>query len=74
MPYSHDQPDNAARLARLGTSRTVPRDYYSAPRAAWELRELLADSKYRQKAEEAGRIVSAEDGLTAACDAIEGQL
>ena len=24
MPYSHDQPDNAARVERLGTSRTIP--------------------------------------------------
>ncbi len=23
MPYSHDQPDNAARVERLGTSRTI---------------------------------------------------
>jgi hypothetical protein len=23
MPYSYDQPDNAARVARLGTSRTI---------------------------------------------------
>jgi UDP:flavonoid glycosyltransferase YjiC (YdhE family) len=26
MPYSHDQPDNAARVNRLGTSRTIPRN------------------------------------------------
>lgn len=74
MPYSHDQPDNAARLERLGTSRTIPRSRYTAARAVTELRELLGNPKYTRKAEEAGRIVRAEDGVTAACDAIEARL
>ncbi len=30
VPWAHDQPDNAARLARLGVSRTVPRNGYTA--------------------------------------------
>jgi len=39
-----------------------------------ELRELLGNPKYARKTEEVGRIVQAEDGVTAACDAIEAQL
>lgn len=74
MPYSHDQPDNAARLERLGTSRTIPRKKYTAKRAVKELRELLDNPSYARRAEEVGRIVGAEDGVKAACDAIEGQL
>lgn len=74
MPYSHDQPDNAARLERLGTSRTVPRKQYSAPGVAKELSELLANPTYAAKAAEIGRIIQAENGVGVACDAIEKQL
>ncbi len=74
MPYSHDQPDNAARVERLGTSRTIPRKQYSASQVAKELRELLANPSYAAKAAEIGHIVQAEDGVGVACDAIEKQL
>jgi UDP:flavonoid glycosyltransferase YjiC (YdhE family) len=74
MPFSHDQPDNAARLRRLGTSRTIRRGRYTAARAARELRALLEDPRYAHRAEEAGGIVRAEDGAKAACDAIERTL
>lgn len=74
MPYSHDQPDNAARLERLGTSRTILRKQYSASRVTKELRELLDNPSYAAKAAEVGRIVQAENGVGVACDAIEKQL
>ena len=34
VPYSHDLPDNAARLERLGTSPTLDRQRYFAPKVA----------------------------------------
>jgi len=74
MPYSHDQPDNAARVERLGTSRTIPRKQYSAVRVANELRELLDNPKYAAKAAEIARIIQVENGVGVACDAIEKQL
>jgi rhamnosyltransferase subunit B len=74
MPYSHDQPDNAARLQRLGTSRTISRDHYSASRVAKELRELLENPSYAAKAQEVGRIIQGENGVSTACDAIEAHL
>jgi rhamnosyltransferase subunit B len=74
VPYSHDQPDNAARVERLGTSRTLPRHQYSAARAAGELRDLLANPNYATKAAEVGYIIQAENGAKLACDAIEHQL
>src|SRR5215213_3523824 len=43
MPYSHDQPDNAARCERLGVAKIISRDGYNAANAAAKLRELLAD-------------------------------
>jgi UDP:flavonoid glycosyltransferase YjiC (YdhE family) len=74
MPYSHDQPDNAAKVERLGTSRTIPPRHYSAVRVAEKLRELLENPNYAAKAAEIGRIIQAEDGVEVACDAIEKQL
>jgi predicted nucleotidyltransferase len=74
VPYSHDQPDNAARVQRLGTSRTIPREQYSASRIAKELSELLDNPSYAAKAIEIGRIIQAENGVGVACDAIEEQL
>ncbi len=74
MPYSHDQPDNAARIQRLGTSRTISRKQYSASRVVKELSELLENPSYSTKASEIGRIIQAEDGVGVACDAIEKQL
>jgi rhamnosyltransferase subunit B len=74
MPYSYDQPDNAARVERLGTSRTIPRKQYSAVRVARELGELLNRPKYATKAAEIGGIIRSENGVVLACNAIEQQL
>ncbi|MBD2093163.1 glycosyltransferase family 1 protein [Microcoleus sp. FACHB-1515] len=74
MPYSHDQPDNAARVERLETSRTIPRKQYGAERVARQLNELLENPSYAAKAAEIGAIIRAEDGVNAASDAIEKQL
>lgn len=74
MPYSHDQPDNAARVKRLGTSRTIPRKQYSASRVAKELSELLENPSYAASLAEVRRVVQAENGVGMACDAIEKQL
>jgi UDP:flavonoid glycosyltransferase YjiC (YdhE family) len=74
VPFAHDQPDNAYRVERLGISRTSPRGSYTPERATTELRRLLADSAMEQRAAEVGRQVRQEDGVGAACDAIEALL
>lgn len=71
MPYSHDQPDNAARCERLGVAKIVARENYSGETAAKKLRELLDNKSYKQKAVEAAKIVQSEHGTKVACDAIE---
>lgn len=73
-PYSVDQPDNAARVERLGTSRTVSRKQYTAKRVAKQLNELLDNPNYAARAVEIGAIIRAESGVNVACDAIEKQL
>ena len=74
MPYSHDQPDNAARAERLGVSRTISRENYTVDRAVKELSALLANPSYAARAAEIGRIVSAEDGVKLACETILSRL
>lgn len=74
MPFAHDQPDNAARVTRLGVARTIARSRYHAPRVADELTALLNAPEYARRASEAGRRIRDERGVAAACDAIERQL
>jgi rhamnosyltransferase subunit B len=71
MPFSHDQPDNADRVRRLGVARVIDRRRYAAGHAANELRRLLGDQRYRERATAVGKIVRAEDGVRSACDALE---
>jgi len=71
VPFSHDQPDNAARVIRLGVARQIDRTEYRAKKVAAELRKLLDDPSCADKAQEAGRKIRSEDGVSAACDAIE---
>jgi UDP:flavonoid glycosyltransferase YjiC (YdhE family) len=74
MPYAHDQPDNADRVARLGIARTLSRERYTPARAADALRRLLGNPSSTQRAAEVGKIVRQEDGIGAACTALEGVL
>lgn len=73
-PYGFDQPDNAARVVRLGIARSIPRGQYRADRVARALRGLLGDATLLQRAEAIGRQVDAEEGVATACDLIEGWL
>jgi UDP:flavonoid glycosyltransferase YjiC (YdhE family) len=72
MPYAHDQPDNAERVRRLGIARTIARHRYTPARAAAELRHLLDNPAYSQRAAEVGAEIRLEDGVRIACDALEG--
>lgn len=74
MPFSIDQPDNAARIVRLGVGRTIKREQYTAKRVAAELGKLLNDPSYKEKAKQVSQRVQAEDGVCNACDAIENHL
>jgi UDP:flavonoid glycosyltransferase YjiC (YdhE family) len=71
VPYSHDQPDNARRVARLGVAGVIRRRDYNASAAEREIRSLLADPRKNEAAAELGSRVSSEDGTREACDALE---
>ena len=69
--YGFDQPDNAARLASLGTGKIVPAKKYSAGIAASLLREILGNPAYADRSSSVADRVRAEDGAGTACLAIE---
>ncbi len=74
LPHAHDQFDNAARVVRLGCGRSLPRPGYDARTATEELRLLLDDPRYAERAAEVGAVVREEKGASVAVDAIEGVL
>ncbi len=71
VPFAHDQPDNAARVRRLGVARVLPRKSYRAVRVAAELRRLVEDRRTVERAAALGKQVQAEDGAVSAAVAIE---
>ena len=71
VPYSHDQPDNAARAENLGTSLTIPRKQYSATLVAKKLQKILENSQYAANAADIGHLIQKEDSVSLACDSIE---
>jgi UDP:flavonoid glycosyltransferase YjiC (YdhE family) len=71
MPYAHDQPDNAARVVRHGIAQTISRAQYTPTRAAVQLKQLLENPAYAQRASEVGSQVRKEDGVRSACEALE---
>lgn len=71
VPHAHDQPDNADRARRLGVARIVSPSRYRAGRVAAILEDLLTSPSHLEAAARVGTVVRAEDGVAAACDAIE---
>ena len=72
MPYSHDQPDNARRMRRLKVARVIQRAYYTPIRVARKLKAMLAEPIFARRAEMVARRLEHENGVSTACDALEG--
>jgi UDP:flavonoid glycosyltransferase YjiC (YdhE family) len=66
--YGHDQPDNAARLVRMGMARSMPRERYNANVAVREIQHLLENITYAERAAAIGAQVRSENGTARACD------
>jgi UDP:flavonoid glycosyltransferase YjiC (YdhE family) len=71
MPYSHDQPDNARRMSRLGVARVIQRNSYTPERVARKVKAMLAEPEFDAHARSAAKQVASEDGVKTACDALE---
>lgn len=74
VPFMADQPDNAARLVRLGVARALHHRRFTAKRAAAHLRALLREPAYAEAAAGAAAVMDEEDGPGAAVQAVEGVL
>ena len=74
VPFANDQPDNAARLERLGVAHTVYPSAYHAARVTNALGRLLADPRYRERAETVAAVVRTEHGAETAADNLERAL
>ena len=71
VPFAFDQPDNAARVARLGVGRVLSRLKFTAARVARALSPLLEDESLRERAKKVGEQVRSERGPQEAATAIE---
>jgi rhamnosyltransferase subunit B len=71
MPYSHDQPDNARRMKRLGVAKVIQKADYTPEEVTRKLRTMLDDPALAQKAHAVAEQLRGEDGVKTACDALE---
>ena len=71
LPHAHDQFDNAARISRLGCGRALARPRFNAETGTRELRALLENASYADRAAEVAEIVKQERGARVAADEIE---
>jgi UDP:flavonoid glycosyltransferase YjiC (YdhE family) len=71
VPFVDDQLDNAVRARNLGVARVVDTRSYTAKRAQAELTRLLSESSYSSRAADIGQAIRNEDGVGAACDALD---
>lgn len=69
VPFAHDQPDNAARAARIGAARVISRWRYRIGAAGW-LGSLLADGALYEAASHAAETLAQEAGAERAADVI----
>jgi rhamnosyltransferase subunit B len=71
IPYSHDQPDNARRMKRLGVAKVIQKADYTPEEVTRKLRTMLDDPALAQKAHAVAEQLRGEDGVKTACDALE---
>jgi UDP:flavonoid glycosyltransferase YjiC (YdhE family) len=74
VPYGWDQPDNAARIERLGVGLHLARRDYTVKTATQALKRLLNGSCFAESALYAAKRIREEPGVVAASDAIESLL
>ena len=71
IPYAFDQPDNAARLARLGVAEILPRGLISARQLAAKLDKLLKTPVATISAGRLAALIGPQEALDKALDKME---
>jgi rhamnosyltransferase subunit B len=72
VPHAHDQPDNAARVERLGLGKCIYPEKYRGEKIARLLTELLSDSRIAERCRSFSAQIQSEGALAKACSLIEG--
>jgi rhamnosyltransferase subunit B len=70
-PMAFDQPDNAARVQRLGVGLSIRPDHYKPRTVAGMLHTLLNSQDVHTKCRFYSDVIHPDAGLAAACNAIE---
>jgi len=71
VPFSHDQPDNAARVAKLGAGLSLPARQYRAVAVLSRIERLLSDRAIANRCREISRRFEGERSLERTCDEME---
>lgn len=71
MPLAFDQADNAARMKRLGVSRTLFPKRFTGPAMAELLKALTTDGEVKQAATQVSERLRKADGISTACSLLE---
>lgn len=71
VSHSHDQPDHGCRVQRQGFGRHLNCTKYTAASAERELRVLLEEPSYAERARAVGEKVRVEAGAKVGADAVE---
>ena len=58
-------------MRRMGVARVIQRSSYKPGRVARRVRAMLAEPEFDARAREAAEEVARENGVKAACDALE---
>jgi rhamnosyltransferase subunit B len=74
VPWGVDQYYHGEAVKLLGAGRWMQRRFYSVGRATEALRDLLTDTRYRERAQAVAATIDCEDGLATLCDGLEGVL
>jgi rhamnosyltransferase subunit B len=74
VPHGFDQPDNAARLQRLGVAEILPAGRYRADRAAVLLERLLREPSYLERGVACAAAMRDEDGALVAAGIVAATL
>ncbi len=74
MPMAYDQPDNAARLERLGVGRALSPKQFRGPAVARALDDLLTDKAVQQQCQRWATKCDSTRALATGCELLEGLL
>jgi UDP:flavonoid glycosyltransferase YjiC (YdhE family) len=72
VPHGHDQPDNAARVVKMGLGATIAPERYNSARVVRALNVLLSDRGIKQRSVELSKKMDSSGALASACNLIEG--